>query len=73
MEQVPVPHTWKRDDDNLMWLKNWDYLIGCNFKVRIVNSSIKYPLDPRASCYEQEKWIAKIPWIDIKIIYKKGK
>jgi hypothetical protein len=49
------------------------YLLGKQFQIKTDHQSLKYFLEQRISCQEQQKWVTKLFGYDYEIIYKKGK
>jgi hypothetical protein len=49
------------------------YLLGQRFQIKTDHQSLKYFLEQRISCLEQQKWVTKLFAYDYEIIYKKGK
>jgi hypothetical protein len=49
------------------------YLLGKRFQIKTDHQSLKYFLEQRISCSEQQKWVTKLFGYDYEIIYKKGK
>src|ERR1700677_5165369 len=49
------------------------YLLGKWFQIKTEHHSLKYCLEQRISCPEQQKWVTKLFGYDYEIIYKKSK
>ena len=47
--------------------------MGRHFKVQTNHDSLKFFLEKRIYCGEQQKWVTKMLGYDFEIIYKKGK
>lgn len=54
-------------------IQKWNsYLQGHHFIVRTDHQSLKYLLEQKLTTLLQQRWIAKLIWLDYEIIYKRG-